>query len=294
MVRRVVARTTTAMAAAAMQREAVRRTVIAISIRAVGPLAALAVLLGLLLRLATGDEGRQALDVYLGLLLVVLRARLILRLRLMLRLTMLRLILLRLELLWLELLRLMVLLFARIEGLLLAWRKRLAGHGRLVIVAVIVAIVRHIAAQVTRLLLEIGRGLTQLLLRGGDQAKVMFGVLIVMLGCDHIAGTLRVAGELKIFFGDVRRRTPDLYVLPVGLVDARQRILMMATLTVASTHAFVLSVSHGYLFHQPRILRRRPCGRFSAPKFTAPNAVAPGLIQDLGHRQSCRPKSLPA
>jgi len=45
-------------------------------------------------------------------------------------------------------------------------------------------------------------------------------------------------------------------------------------------------------------LRRRPCGRFSAPKFTAPkfnapNAVAPGLIQALRQRPSRRPKSLP-
>ncbi len=31
----------------------------------------------------------------------------------------------------------------------------------------------------------------------------MFGVLIVVLGSDRIAGTLRIAGQLQIFLGNV-------------------------------------------------------------------------------------------
>lgn len=109
-IRRVIARATAAVTpAAAMQREAVRRAVIAIlargAIHPLDPLAALAVLL----RLAAGDEGRQPLDVDLDFRLIVLRAWLIV-LRLILRLALLRLIGLRLVLL-----RLMGLLLARIE-----------------------------------------------------------------------------------------------------------------------------------------------------------------------------------
>jgi hypothetical protein len=41
-----------------------------------------------------------------------------------------------------------------------------------------------------RLLIVIGILLTELFLRGGDQAEIVFGVLIVILGRDWIAGTL--------------------------------------------------------------------------------------------------------
>ena len=99
------------------------------------------------------------------------------------------------------------------------------------IVAVIVAVVRHIAAHSTArlLLLKVGLVLTKLFLRGGDQAKIMLGVLIIIFGGDWISGALRVAGELEIFFRNVRGRAPDFYILAVGLVHPRQRILVMMT-----------------------------------------------------------------
>ena len=115
-----------------------------------------------------------------------------LRLRLLLRLILLRLVLLRL-----------VLLLARIEWLRLARREGFSGHGRLVAVAVIVIVIGSIAAHVARLLLEIRLRLTKLFLGGGDQAEVMLGVLIIIFRCDRVAGTLRVARELKIFFRDM-------------------------------------------------------------------------------------------
>src|SRR5262245_50286555 len=43
--------------------------------------------------------------------------------------------------------------------------------------------------------------LPELLLRRGDQAEVVLGVLIMVLGGHRIAGALRVAGELQIFLG---------------------------------------------------------------------------------------------
>ena len=198
----------------------------------------------------------------------VLRPRLIVLLRLvvlrlMLRLIVLRLIVLRLVLLRLMMLivlrlivlRLMVLLLARIEVLLLARRERFA-YLRLIAI-VVVAIVGEIGVHPAAglLLLVIGIALAKLLLRGGDQAEIMFGVLIIIFGGNRISGALRVAGELEIFFGDVRRRSANFYVLPIGLVHSRQRILVMVattTFAIATAHAFVLPVSHGLLFRQPR------------------------------------------
>jgi hypothetical protein len=80
----------------------------------------------------------------------------------------------------------------------------------------------------------------------------MFGVLIVVLGRDRIAGTLRVARQLEIFLGNVGGRSPDFHVRSVGLVHARQWILvMMTTFAVATPHALILTVSHDLLFRQP-------------------------------------------
>ena len=163
----------------------------------------------------------------------------------------LKVLLLRLVMLWLMgLLRL-----ARIEWLGLRGIG-LAAHLRLLGLAVVVAIVGGVAARLAaRLLLIIGLALAQLFLGGGDQAEIMFGVLIVIFGGDRVPGALRVAGELKIFFRDVGRRSPDLYVLPVRLVNARQWILvvmMMTTLApIATAHALILTVSHGSMFQQP-------------------------------------------
>jgi len=192
---------------------------------------------------AAGDEGWQPLNILIIIVLKVLLARLtVLRLG-----------------------RLMV-LFARLEGLLsrLSRRKRFAAHGRLLVV-VVVSVVASVTARIAALLLLIiGLALPKLFLRRRDQAKVMFGVLIVILGCNRVTGTLRIAGELKIFFGDVRCRSPNFYVRPVGLVHTRQRILMVmaAAFAVTTSHALVLSVSHDLLIRQPPHFRQRGYCRF--------------------------------
>jgi hypothetical protein len=186
--------------------------------------------------------------------LVVLLRLLMLRL-LMLRLMLLRLIVLRLIVLRLIVLRLIVLLpVARIKRLL---RRVWLAHLRLivVVVAIVGKIVIHPAAW-RLLLLEIGLTLPKLFLRRGDQTEIMFGVLIVMLGGDRVSGALRVAGELEIFFRDVGRRAPYFYVLPIGLVQSRQRILVMTTFTITTAHALVLTVSHVLQFRQPHYGRR--------------------------------------
>lgn len=117
-------------------------------------------------------------------------------------------------------LRLRLLLVARIEGLRLARRKRFAADRGLIALALIIAVVSKVAALVAARLV-VGLALAKLLLRCGDQPEIMLGVLIIILGRDRISGTLRVAGKLKIFFGDMRGGSANFHVRPVGLVHAR-------------------------------------------------------------------------
>ena len=158
-----------------VQRKAVGRSVKAIraiwavwAIRPVGPVAALPLLRRLLMRLSAGDEGGQPFDVLLALLREVLRAGLrVLRLHLRV-------------------------LLLRVERQQLSRRKRFAADRRLLVVAVVVAVVGKIAARLA-LLLKIGLALAELFLGGSDQAEVVLRVLIVVFRGDRVAGTLRVA-----------------------------------------------------------------------------------------------------
>jgi len=179
----------------------------------------------LLLRLttATGDERGQALDVFvLGrLLLRALTMTVILRL---------------------------LLLLARIKRLRFARRKRLADRGLVVAVVISFVVAALVAAR-----LIIGLGLAKLFLGGGDQPEIMLGMLIIVFGRDGVAGTLRIARKLEIFLRDMGSRAADFHVRSVGLVHARQRILVMATFAVATAHSLVLTVSHDLLSRQPPV-----------------------------------------
>jgi hypothetical protein len=234
----MVARTAVA-ATATVQREAVAAATV-VTVR----FALRLILLRLrLLRLAAGNKGRQPVDV-----LIVARLRRVLRPRLKILLLLgLRLMLLRL------LVVLLVLRLAPIERLRLARRKRLAGQVRLLVVVAVEPIIVRIAAHLAlRLLLIVGLALPVLLLGRGDQTKIVLGMLVVVFGGDRIAGTLRIAGELQVLFGDVGGGAADFHVRSIGLVHAGQWILvMMATFAVATPHALVLTVSHGLLFCQP-------------------------------------------
>jgi len=55
-----------------------------------------------------------------------------------------------------------------------------------------------------RLLVVIWILLSELFLRGGNQAKIVLGMLVVVLGRNRIARTLRVSRELDIFFRYMR------------------------------------------------------------------------------------------
>ncbi len=169
------------------------------------------VLAGILLRLAAaGYERRQTA----GFLAAFLTARVWLLVRLLL------------------IARAIVhLLIARRERLGVAWQiwllLRLARpvarlvlpHERLCIIVVaiesLISILLDGPALLLGLLVVIGVLLSKLFLRGGDQPKVVFSVLIVVLSCDRIAGTLGVARELDIFFRDVGSCTADFDVRAV-------------------------------------------------------------------------------
>lgn len=93
-----------------------------------------------------------------------------------------------------------------------------------------------------RLLIIVGVLLAELFLRGGNETKIMFGVLVVILGGNRIAGALGIARKLDIFFRNVRSRAANFDVRAVRFVNARQRILAFAVVT-ASPHA-LLTISH--------------------------------------------------
>ena len=153
-------------------------------------------------------------------------------------------------------LALLVLLLARVERLLrVARSKWLALANILLVVAVVVTLFGRVDAGVAAgLLLIIRLALTELLLSRYDQTKIMLCVLIIIFRCNRITRTLRIASELKILFGDMRRRTANFHVRSVGLKNPGQWILMVmvaAAFTITTPHALVLTVSHGSLFANP-------------------------------------------
>jgi hypothetical protein len=161
------------------------------------------VLAGIRLRLATaGDECRQAADLLSAFLATLIRLLLIL-LRLMLRAVM-HLLIARRERLGI----------ARQIRLLLGFTRSVArlvlAHEGLAVV--IIAVKSLVGVLLTggalllrlRLLVVVWILLTELFLRGGNQAKVVLGMLVVVLGRNRIARTLRVARELDIFFRYMR------------------------------------------------------------------------------------------
>ena len=102
----------------------------------------------------------------------------------------------------------LLVLVARVKRLLsIARSERLALANILLVVAVVVTLFGSIDAGVAAgLLLIIRLALTELLLSRCDQTKIMLCVLIIIFRCNRITRTLRIASELKILFGDMRRR----------------------------------------------------------------------------------------
>lgn len=160
------------------------------------------VLAGIRLRLATaGDECRQAADLLSAFLATLIRLLLIL-LRLMLRAVM-HLLIARRERLGIARQIRLLLRFTRSVARLV-----LAHEGLAVVIIAVKSLVGVLLAGgallLLRLLVVVWILLTELFLRGGNQAKVVLGMLVVVLGRNRIARTLRVARELDIFFRYMR------------------------------------------------------------------------------------------
>src|SRR5205085_4346282 len=67
--------------------------------------------------------------------------------------------------------------------------------------------------------LVVGVLLLELFLRRRDQAKIVLGVLEMILGVHRVAAGLGTTGQLKILLGDMMRGTADLHFGPVRLVN---------------------------------------------------------------------------
>jgi len=165
------------------------------------------VLAGILLRLTTaGDERRQAADLLsaLATLIRLLLIRLLLiGLRLMLR-AVLHLLIARRERLGIARQIRLLLRFTRSVARLV-----LAHEGLGVVIIAVKSLVGVLLAGgalllLLRLLVVVWILLTELFLRGGNQAKIVLGMLVVVLGRNRIARTLRVSRELDIFFRYMR------------------------------------------------------------------------------------------
>jgi hypothetical protein len=262
-------------AAAAMPPSAMAREALATTLIVVAVLTALTTLTTLITRrrLRAGDERGQAV-VALELVRLLLGRLMLLRLRLLiLRRMRLRLLvgLRLLVVLRLLLIRLMLLPAIRLRLLLAETRlplhRRLALHGLdllpgLALRVLFSVIERAVPATVVgargRLLLRlvIGILLPELFLGRGDQTEIVLGVLVMVLGGDVVTRRRGVARKLQVFLGDGVRGSANLHILTVRLVHPRQRIVVMmvvmTTMTmttlviaVASSHALVLTVSHG-------------------------------------------------
>ena len=85
----------------------------------------------------------------------------------------------------------------------------------------------------------------QLLLRRGDNAEVMLGVLQIVLGKDRIPRGLRIASELQIFFRDVGGVAAHLHVRSIGFEIPAQRIDVLAPAIVVPAPLAVLVVLVG-------------------------------------------------
>jgi hypothetical protein len=221
-----------------------------------------------------GDERRQALAVTAVCYSGGLNGRLVVLLRLMLWLLMLRLLLVGLMLRPVLLVRLLIapavrLRIARRVGRLgvarRVWRQiaevRLALHWltlhRLIraVVAVIEIIVAVVGLRLAALRAIIRVLLAELFLRRGDQAQIMLGVLVIILGGYRVARGRRIARQLNVFLGDMGRRSPNLHVWAVRFINPCERILIFAVMlvvVVTTPHALVvvLTVSHGFPVHQ--------------------------------------------
>jgi hypothetical protein len=99
-----------------------------------------------------------------------------------------------------------------------------------------------------------------------DDAVVVFGMLEIVLGQNRVAGGLGVAGQLHVFFSDVRRIAANFDIGTSRLEAPSQRVLAFAVVVIvaaalvmaaavavaivrsATASAILLSLPHGLPF----------------------------------------------
>ena len=117
-----------------------------------------------------------------------------------------------------------------------------AGQAGWLVIPLVADIVTQLVAPVdSALAAEEGTRLPELLLRCGNEAEIMLGVLEIVLGRNRISGGLVVTRKLQIFLRNVGRRASYFDVRSVRFIDPRERIVAFA---VAPPHTLVLLVSH--------------------------------------------------
>jgi hypothetical protein len=154
--------------------------------------------------------------------------------------------------------RLRLLLCLRLRLMLPALRlmlpvlRRLDDNDVVAVIVIVILIVIHIVAVAVRTFAIIVlaavvalEAFLHLRLGAGDDTIVMFGVLEIVLGNHAIAGALGVAGELRVFFGDMLRSTANLHIGAGAVIGPGQRIAALAVeivVIVISTAAATAAV----------------------------------------------------
>jgi hypothetical protein len=78
-------------------------------------------------------------------------------------------------------------------------------------------------------------------LRGGDQSKIVFGVLKIVLGGDRVVAYVCVARQLKVFFRHMLRRAANSDVRAVRVIRASQWVGLTTAIFLAAANSVILT-----------------------------------------------------
>jgi hypothetical protein len=113
--------------------------------------------------------------------------------------------------------------------------RRLDDNDIVAVIVILVLIVIHIIAVAVRTVAIIVlaavvalEAFLHLRLGAGDDTIVMFGVLEIVLRHHTITGAMGVAGQLRVFFGDMLRRTANLHIGAGAVIAPGERIAALA------------------------------------------------------------------
>ena len=130
--------------------------------------------------------------------------------------------------------------------------RRLDDNDVVAVIVIVILIVIHIVAVAVHTFAIIVlaavvalEAFLHLRLGACDDTIIVFGVLEIVLGNHAIAGALGVAGELRVFFGDMLRSTANLHIGAGAVIGPGQRIAALAVeivVIVISTAAATAAV----------------------------------------------------